>query len=457
MVNIIETPKPKESERALEDEFKNLHLKLPVLKVIAHAPMYNAILDKFVESLELGKNRYAFIQGEMLKKMKDPGLFTLPCRLGDSKTFNTLANLGFCVKLISLYLFKTLIVGILEETENVVGLANETRSYHVGIVKNLELNETTVGCTRDILRQRDCLDRFSKVSWIIPTLMVTERKILYEFPRFLDAFVTKITTGRMIDGLPCGGIDMVIKDLDLEPKIDVMMRDFLDAWRHNDCATNLRCKKFPFTMRFEFVTNSRINYIQSIDSRSGHFDLYATIMTGDDCVSMVFDTHDVEIWNVQCGPGHGFSIGSLGKYNIEEPVRGITIRDSSLRETQNGLRIKTWAPSPPILALDIIFHNIVMDNVDNPIFIDQQYCPHNQCYYGAQSNVQIRNVTFSEVHGTSSSRFAVKLQCSKNVPCEDIKLININLAYHGPDGPIASSCVNVEGKSYGVQRPSGCL
>nr|GEY05307.1 exopolygalacturonase-like [Tanacetum cinerariifolium] len=47
------------------------------------------------------------------------------------------------------------------------------------------------------------------------------------------------------------------------------------AWRHNDCATNLRCKKLPFTMRFEFVTNSRINYIQSIDSRSGHFDLYA--------------------------------------------------------------------------------------------------------------------------------------------------------------------------------------
>ncbi|GKD78729.1 hypothetical protein Tco_1341350 [Tanacetum coccineum] len=50
------------------------------VKILAHAPMYNAILDKYVESLELGKNRPAFIQGEMPKKMEDPGLFTLPCR-----------------------------------------------------------------------------------------------------------------------------------------------------------------------------------------------------------------------------------------------------------------------------------------------------------------------------------------------------------------------------------------
>nr|GEU36357.1 hypothetical protein [Tanacetum cinerariifolium] len=36
-----------------------------------------------------------------------------------------------------------------------------------------------------------------------------------------------VTTSHLIDGLPYGGIDIVIKDLDLEPKIDAMMRDFL--------------------------------------------------------------------------------------------------------------------------------------------------------------------------------------------------------------------------------------
>nr|GEZ03539.1 hypothetical protein [Tanacetum cinerariifolium] len=32
----------------------------------------------------------------------------------------------------------------------------------------------------------------------------------------------------LIDGSPCGAIDMVIKDLDLETKIDAMMMDFLE-------------------------------------------------------------------------------------------------------------------------------------------------------------------------------------------------------------------------------------
>ncbi|GJT00264.1 hypothetical protein Tco_0821433 [Tanacetum coccineum] len=61
MINKIGTSKPKESAKALEDEFKDLHLNLPVLEVLAHAPMYNAMLDKYVESLKLGKNGKAKI------------------------------------------------------------------------------------------------------------------------------------------------------------------------------------------------------------------------------------------------------------------------------------------------------------------------------------------------------------------------------------------------------------
>ncbi|GKA73269.1 zinc finger, CCHC-type containing protein [Tanacetum coccineum] len=113
--------------------------QITVLKVLAHAPMYNAILDKYVESLALGKNGSVFIQGEMPKKMKDPRVFNLPCKLGDSKPFDTLANLGSCVNLIPLYLFKTLNIGILEETENVLRLADGTKSYPIGIVKNVEV------------------------------------------------------------------------------------------------------------------------------------------------------------------------------------------------------------------------------------------------------------------------------------------------------------------------------
>ncbi|GJZ17442.1 hypothetical protein Tco_0553565 [Tanacetum coccineum] len=72
--------------------------------------------------------------------MKDIGLFTLPCRLGDSKHFDTLADLGSCVNLIPLHLFKKLKIRLVEEIDHVFGLADGTKSYPVGIVKNVEVH-----------------------------------------------------------------------------------------------------------------------------------------------------------------------------------------------------------------------------------------------------------------------------------------------------------------------------
>nr|GEV79224.1 hypothetical protein [Tanacetum cinerariifolium] len=93
-----------------------------------------------LESLELGKNGSTFVQGEVPAKMKDPRLFTLPCRLWDSKPFDTLADLGSCVNIIPLCLFKKLNIGLLEETSHIFGLTDETKSYPIGIVKDIKVH-----------------------------------------------------------------------------------------------------------------------------------------------------------------------------------------------------------------------------------------------------------------------------------------------------------------------------
>ncbi|GJY63632.1 MAK10-like protein [Tanacetum coccineum] len=135
----IKTQQPEEPKPTLKDEFQNLHLNLPVLEVLAYAPIYNAIFDKYVESLELGKNGSAFVQREIPVKMEDPRLFTLSFRLGDSEPFDTLADLGSCVNIIPLYLSKKLNIGLLEETDHIFRLANETKSYPIRIVKDVEV------------------------------------------------------------------------------------------------------------------------------------------------------------------------------------------------------------------------------------------------------------------------------------------------------------------------------
>nr|GEU33655.1 hypothetical protein [Tanacetum cinerariifolium] len=104
----------------------------------AHVPTYDALLDKYIVSLELGKNRSEYIQSIAPEKMKDPGLYILSCRLGDSKPF--VADLGSCVNLIPLKLFKELKIGLLKETDDVLGLADRTKSYHIGIVRNVEVH-----------------------------------------------------------------------------------------------------------------------------------------------------------------------------------------------------------------------------------------------------------------------------------------------------------------------------
>lgn len=77
---------------------------------------------------------------------------------------------------------------------------------------------------------------------------------------------------------------------------------------------------------------------------------------------------------------YNFSVGSLGKYPNEGDVSGLVVRDCTISGTTNGIRIKTWANSPGrSAATNMTFTNIVMNNVTNPIIIDQLYCPFSSC------------------------------------------------------------------------------
>ncbi|KAL0459714.1 UNVERIFIED_CONTAM: Exopolygalacturonase [Sesamum latifolium] len=97
------------------------------------------------------------------------------------------------------------------------------------------------------------------------------------------------------------------------------------------------------------------------------------IGTGDDCVSIGHGSINVDIARITCGPGHGISIGSLGKRVDETDLKGVRITNCTLTGTTNGVRIKTYHDSPKMTASDIVFKDIKMIDVKNPIIIDQHY------------------------------------------------------------------------------------
>ncbi|KAI7733383.1 hypothetical protein M8C21_033680, partial [Ambrosia artemisiifolia] len=181
----------------------------------------------------------------------------------------------------------------------------------------------------------------------------------------------------------------------------------------------------------------------------------ATIRTGDDCISFGDGSKNVYVLKSTCGPGHGFGIGSLGKYPNEEPVKGIYIRNCTLIGTTNGVRIKSWAAMHPGVASDIHFEDIIMNNVQNPILIDQEYCPYNKCKKGAgPSKVQLSNLTFRKIRGTSATQVAVKLSCSQGLPCDNVEVADINLKFKG--GTTTSECSNAITKVVGQNVPVIC-
>lgn len=105
------------------------------------------------------------------------------------------------------------------------------------------------------------------------------------------------------------------------------------------------------------------------------------IQTGDDCISIGDGNKDIRIDRITCGPGHGISIGSLGRYKNESPVEGVYVTNSIFKRTSNGVRIKTFAGSSAYAgaASDLHFCDLIMYDVNNPILVDQEYCPWGQC------------------------------------------------------------------------------
>ncbi|XP_022989669.1 polygalacturonase-like [Cucurbita maxima] len=181
----------------------------------------------------------------------------------------------------------------------------------------------------------------------------------------------------------------------------------------------------------------------------------STLQTGDDCVSIGAGTYNLFMTNLKCGPGHGVSIGSLGKELNEDGVQNITLKDSIFTGSDNGIRIKTWARPSKGFVRNILFDNIIMNNAKNPIVIDQNYCPDNKGCPRQSSGIQISKVMYRNIRGTSATPEGVNFDCSVTNPCREIKLQNIKLLYKNKAA--MSSCKNVRRSANAMLMPRSCL
>ncbi|KAG8643629.1 hypothetical protein MANES_11G054600v8, partial [Manihot esculenta] len=181
------------------------------------------------------------------------------------------------------------------------------------------------------------------------------------------------------------------------------------------------------------------------------------IGTGDDCISIVDRSYNINITYIDCGPGHGISIGSLGQKGEEVDVNNITVSHINFHNTTNGARIKTWTVGRGQVQ-NVQFSDIIFKEVQNPIIIDQHYTESgNTPSPPSNVGVHIDKVQYYGLNGTSKSVVAIDLNCSNYVPCTNIILENIELISATPGEKVDSSCNNAFGSAKGVVEPNSCL
>ncbi|XP_017982589.1 PREDICTED: probable polygalacturonase At1g80170 isoform X1 [Theobroma cacao] len=180
------------------------------------------------------------------------------------------------------------------------------------------------------------------------------------------------------------------------------------------------------------------------------------IGTGDDCVSIGDHTTNIDISRVKCGPGHGISIGSLGRAGNFVQVQNIRVSRVAFKGTANGARIKTWQVGRGYVR-GVTFENLFFNSVKNPIIIDQNYCNVRGACKELPTGVHIRDVTYRNLWGTSSTHVGITMNCSQSVSCTGLLLQSIWLKSAMAGKRVISSCINAHGAAIGVVQPAPCF
>ncbi|CAH8306001.1 unnamed protein product [Eruca vesicaria subsp. sativa] len=179
---------------------------------------------------------------------------------------------------------------------------------------------------------------------------------------------------------------------------------------------------------------------------------------GDDCVSIGSGSYNIDIWNLTCGPGgHGISIGSLGNQNSRACVSNVTVRDSFIKFSDNGVRIKTWQGGSGSVS-GVKFDNIQMDTVRHPIIIDQYYCTNKICPNKTNA-VFVNDIVYHSIKGTYDRRSPpIHFGCSNSIPCTNLTLSDIDLVPSKGEKTVEPFCWNVYGVVDELSVPSiSCL
>ncbi|GKB80872.1 DNA-directed DNA polymerase, partial [Tanacetum coccineum] len=135
-----------EQEKEILETFCKVEVNIPLLDAIKQVPCYAKHLKELCtskmklkgnEKVLLGENVSAMIQKKLPIKCKDPGMFTIPCKMGNVKIKRAMLDLGASINAMPRSIYEAMNVGKLKETGVIIQLTNRSYAYPDGVLEDI--------------------------------------------------------------------------------------------------------------------------------------------------------------------------------------------------------------------------------------------------------------------------------------------------------------------------------
>ena len=137
-----------EKIKDLYETVRRCEVNIPLLDAIKQVPRYAKFLKelctikrkqklKGCEKVRVGENVSAIIQRKLPTKCKDPGMFTIPCTIGNTQLEKAMLDLGASINVMPYSIYVSLKLGPLNKTSVVIQLVDRSIAYPKGVVEDV--------------------------------------------------------------------------------------------------------------------------------------------------------------------------------------------------------------------------------------------------------------------------------------------------------------------------------
>ncbi|KAM2731985.1 hypothetical protein FF1_034599 [Malus domestica] len=138
--------KNEEEEKDVLETFRKVQVNIPLLDAIKQIPKYAKCLKKLCttkkrfrekEVVQVRENVSAMIQCKLPPKCKDPGSFTIPCVIGNTRFKFAMLDLGASINVMPYSIYASMNLGKLKNDGVIIQLADRSNAYPKGVVEDV--------------------------------------------------------------------------------------------------------------------------------------------------------------------------------------------------------------------------------------------------------------------------------------------------------------------------------